>query len=81
MGQRVHAVVRPAAGVEAGPELANELIGDLSGRLASFKLPRSIEFVEDFPRLPSGKVLKRQLLAGFEPEKAIAVERPTRSQA
>ena len=30
-------------------------------RLAGYKLPRSVEFVEGFPRTPSGKVLKREL--------------------
>ena len=30
-------------------------------RLAGYKLPRSIEFVDEFPRTPSGKVLKRVL--------------------
>jgi long-chain acyl-CoA synthetase len=57
-GQRVHALVelRPgSARDEAG------LLDFLSGRLAGFKLPRQIEFVDELPREPSGKVLKRQL--------------------
>jgi acyl-CoA synthetase (AMP-forming)/AMP-acid ligase II len=28
---------------------------------AAGKLPRAIEFVEEFPRTPTGKVLKREL--------------------
>jgi long-chain acyl-CoA synthetase len=31
------------------------------GRLARYKLPRSIEFVDELPRTPSGKVFKREL--------------------
>ena len=30
-------------------------------RLAGYKLPRSIDFVDDLPRTPTGKVLKREL--------------------
>jgi long-chain acyl-CoA synthetase len=58
MGQRVHALVelRPDATVTE-----DSLLAFLGERLAKFKLPRSIEFVEELPREPSGKVLKRQL--------------------
>ena len=34
-------------------------------RLAGYKLPRSIEYVDDLPRTPSGKVLKRALRERF----------------
>jgi len=40
---------------------ADDLIAFARERLAGYKLPRSIDFVEDFPRTPSGKVLKRAL--------------------
>ena len=30
-------------------------------RLAGYKLPRLVEFVDELPRTPSGKVLKREL--------------------
>jgi len=36
------------------------------GRLAGYKLPRSIEFVDALPRTPSGKVLKRELRERFD---------------
>ncbi len=32
--------------------------------LASFKVPRYVEFVDDLPKTPSGKIAKGQLLAG-----------------
>jgi long-chain acyl-CoA synthetase len=44
---------------------ADELIGFARGRLAGYKLPRSVEFVGDLPRTPSGKVLKRELRERF----------------
>jgi long-chain acyl-CoA synthetase len=58
MGQRVHAVVELRAGA-AGD--ADALRARLSSRLADFKLPRTFEFVEELPREPNGKVLKRKL--------------------
>jgi len=39
----------------------DELIAFARERLAGYKLPRSIEFVDELPRTPSGKVLKREL--------------------
>jgi long-chain acyl-CoA synthetase len=50
-------VVRPGA-PEPAPE---ELVAFLRERLAGYKLPRAIAFVDDLPRTPSGKVLKREL--------------------
>lgn len=60
-GEQVKAVVEPAPGVAASPELAAELLGSLRGRLSKTKWPRSIDFVEEMPREPNGKLLKRRL--------------------
>jgi len=38
-----------------------EIIAHCSKRLAKFKVPKEIEFIDALPRNPSGKVLKRQL--------------------
>jgi long-chain acyl-CoA synthetase len=38
-----------------------ELIDFCKSRLASYKKPRSIEFMEEFPKSTAGKVLKREL--------------------
>jgi long-chain acyl-CoA synthetase len=38
-----------------------ELISFCKNRLASYKKPKSIEFLEDFPKSTAGKVLKREL--------------------
>jgi acyl-CoA synthetase (AMP-forming)/AMP-acid ligase II len=61
MGERLLAVVEPAPGVEAGPELADELRRFCRERLAGFKVPRDVEFVDELPRLPTGKVRKADL--------------------
>ncbi|WP_017936404.1 fatty acyl-CoA synthetase [Nocardioides sp. Iso805N] len=40
---------------------AEELIGHVKERLAPFKVPKSVRFVDDLPRNQSGKLLKREL--------------------
>jgi len=60
-GEAVKAVVQPAAGRTADAALAEELIGFCRSRLSSFKCPRTVDFVEELPRLPTGKLLKREL--------------------
>jgi len=57
-GEAVKAVVvsKPGANVSAG-----ELIEFARARIAGFKVPRSIDFVDALPRNPSGKLLKREL--------------------
>lgn len=61
MGESVKAVVELAPGVEASPELAAEIIAFSRERLSSFKCPRSVDFTDELPRLPTGKLLKRKL--------------------
>ncbi len=61
MGERVVAVVQPAPAAVPGPELAAELLDFLRPRLAGFKIPRTVDFVDDLPRTPTGKLVKRQL--------------------
>jgi acyl-CoA synthetase (AMP-forming)/AMP-acid ligase II len=63
MGQSVLAVVQPAGDGPPRPGLADELIAHCRSRLASFKCPRTIEFTRELPRLPTGKLLRRQLRA------------------
>jgi acyl-CoA synthetase (AMP-forming)/AMP-acid ligase II len=60
-GEEVKAVVQPAPGVAAGPELADELSAYAREHLAGFKVPRSFDFVDELPRLPTGKLYKRIL--------------------
>jgi acyl-CoA synthetase (AMP-forming)/AMP-acid ligase II len=60
-GESVKAVIEPAPGVETGDALAQEIIAFCRARLAGFKCPKSVDFTDDLPRLPSGKLLKREL--------------------
>ncbi|MFG3615308.1 acyl-CoA synthetase [Nocardia sp. NPDC047654] len=61
MGESVKAVVQPAPGVEAGPELAAELRDYLRERIAHYKVPKSFDFADDLPRTPTGKLVKGKL--------------------
>ena len=40
---------------------SEELIAFAVGRMARFKVPRSVDFIDALPRNTSGKVLKREL--------------------
>jgi long-chain acyl-CoA synthetase len=60
-GEEVKAVVQPAPGAAGDPDLAAELIAHCRARLAAFKAPKTVDFVEELPRDPNGKLYKRNL--------------------
>jgi long-chain acyl-CoA synthetase len=62
MGEAVKAVVQLANPSDATPEVSAELIAFCRERLAHFKCPRSVDFDDDLPRLPTGKLFKRRLI-------------------
>jgi fatty-acyl-CoA synthase len=48
-------------------ELSEEqVIAHCAGRMAKFKVPKGVVFLESLPKNPSGKVLKRDLRRQFE---------------
>jgi long-chain acyl-CoA synthetase len=61
LGEEVKAVVQPMPGVDPGPALEAELIAFCRENLAHMKCPRSIDFEDELPRLPTGKLYKRLL--------------------
>lgn len=66
LGQRTVAVVVPAAGVEAGPALAETLLAHCREHLARFKCPREVRFRAEVPRSEAGKIVKRELRRALE---------------
>jgi long-chain acyl-CoA synthetase len=60
-GESVKAIVEPEPGFVAGPALAEALVEHCRERIARFKCPRSIDFLDVLPRLPNGKIEKRRL--------------------
>jgi long-chain acyl-CoA synthetase len=61
LGEEVKAVVQPMPGVLPCEDLAQELIHFCSQTLSRQKVPRSIDFEAELPRLPTGKLYKRLL--------------------
>lgn len=61
LGEEVKAVVQPMPGIKADAALADELIEFCAKNLSRQKCPRSIDFMNELPRLPTGKLYKRLL--------------------
>jgi acyl-CoA synthetase (AMP-forming)/AMP-acid ligase II len=57
-GEAVKAVVVLKQDASAG---ADDIIGYARERIAGFKCPKSVDFIDELPRNPSGKILKREL--------------------
>jgi len=55
-GEEVKAVVEVAAGQTPGDDLTAELLAHCREHLAGYKCPRSIDYSDDLPRLPTGKI-------------------------
>jgi acyl-CoA synthetase (AMP-forming)/AMP-acid ligase II len=60
-GEEVKAVVQPRDMSQATPELAIELMDYCRDQLSHVKCPRSVDFREELPRHPTGKLYKRLL--------------------
>jgi long-chain acyl-CoA synthetase len=60
-GEEVKAVIEPAEGLEGNDELAREILAFCADKLAKFKTPKSIDFTNEMPRDPNGKLYKRKL--------------------
>ena len=68
-GEEVKAVVQPAPSVTQDADLVDELMAFAKQHLAAYKLPRSIDFTDELPRLPTGKLYKRLLKDKYWPQK------------
>jgi long-chain acyl-CoA synthetase len=60
-GKRVHALVQLRDGVAGSDGLREEILAQAGQKLARFKLPRSLEFVDELPRVDSGKLYRARL--------------------
>jgi long-chain acyl-CoA synthetase len=60
-GEEVKAVVQPIEMADAGPALEKELIEYCKERISHVKCPRSVDFMAELPRHPTGKLYKRLL--------------------
>jgi acyl-CoA synthetase (AMP-forming)/AMP-acid ligase II len=62
LGEVPVAWVRAAAGARPDPDA---LRGFARDRLAGYKVPVAVRFVDDFPRTEIGKILRRELVAAY----------------
>jgi fatty-acyl-CoA synthase len=67
LGEEVKAVVLPVDGASPGPKLEADLVRYARAHLAHYKCPRSVDFVDQLPRMPTGKLLKRELRKRYWP--------------
>ena len=61
MGEEVKAVVQPANMSDIGEDLEAELIAFCKEKISHVKCPRRVDFEEELPRHPTGKLYKRLL--------------------
>jgi acyl-CoA synthetase (AMP-forming)/AMP-acid ligase II len=61
MGEAVKAVVQLVDPVQAGAGLEADLVAHCRQHLATYKCPRTVDFVAELPRDPNGKLYKRVL--------------------
>ncbi|MDY6903158.1 MAG: AMP-binding protein [Thermodesulfobacteriota bacterium] len=57
-GHAIRAVVQPVSGADPDPE---EIRAFCRGKLAGYKIPRSVVFVDELPLSPVGKVLRSKI--------------------
>ena len=65
-GEEVKAVVQLLDHEEAGDALAGDLILWMKERLSSVKVPKSVDFMEQLPRMDNGKLYKRHLMEAYK---------------
>lgn len=64
-GEAVTAVVQPVDWADATDETAFELLEWMRERLSHIKVPKTLDFHEQLPRLDNGKLYKRHLMEAY----------------
>ena len=72
MGEEVKAVVQLEPGVDPTAEQAQALIDWCRARMSRIKAPKSIDFRDELPRTPTGKLIKRKLKDEYWPADPVA---------
>jgi long-chain acyl-CoA synthetase len=72
-GEQVKAAVELVEGAVPSPELEAEILAFARERLAGYKVPRSIDFEDELPRHPTGKLYTRLLRARYWEGRASSV--------
>jgi long-chain acyl-CoA synthetase len=64
-GEEVRAVIQLKPGYTASDALAAEILRTAGETLSKFKHPRAVDFVDELPRLPSGKIPRERVRAPY----------------
>jgi fatty-acyl-CoA synthase len=64
-GEEVKAVVQLMNHAQATQETAEDLMQWMKERLSSVKVPKSVDFMEQLPRMDNGKLYKRHLMDAY----------------
>jgi long-chain acyl-CoA synthetase len=64
-GEQVKAVIMLKDGYRPSGELAQEILAFARANLPAFKVPRSVDFVEDLPRSEAGKIQRNKVRAPY----------------
>ncbi len=72
-GEEVKAVVQAAPGTAPSDDLAAEILAYAQEHLAHYKVPRSIDFEAELPRLDTGKLYKRLLKDRYWEDKSSGI--------
>ncbi len=67
-GEEVKAVVELLPGENGSEDLAQDLINFTRQRIAGYMVPRSVDFTDSLPRLPTGKLYKHKLREQYWPD-------------
>ena len=65
MGEEVKGIVQLVEGARPSAELEAEMIGFCREALSNVKCPKSIDFVAEMPRTPTGKLRKHEIRAPY----------------
>jgi long-chain acyl-CoA synthetase len=64
-GEEVKSIIMLKAGYHAGDALKKEILDFVRPHLAGFKVPRSIDFVDELPRSAAGKIQRKKVREPF----------------
>lgn len=64
-GEEVKAVIQLLPSIAPSNQIAEELLEFCKDELSSIKIPKTISFQEQLPRTPTGKLLKKELIAKY----------------
>jgi 2-aminobenzoate-CoA ligase len=67
-GSLVKAYVVPREGADRGPALIRSIQDHVKAEIAPYKYPRAVEFLDELPRTPTGKIQRYQLRRRSHPE-------------